>query len=60
VHIVVPSLMRRFGGDLPLQLLQLADHVCLGMSLSYGLEYLIISCWCTILGERCATLCLVI
>jgi hypothetical protein len=52
VHTAVLSLVGRFGGELPLQLLQLADHVWVGLSLGSGLDYLINSCWCTILGER--------
>jgi hypothetical protein len=33
VHTVVPSFVHRFGGELPLQLLHLEDHICLGLSL---------------------------
>jgi hypothetical protein len=52
--------LRRAGGELSLQLLQLEDHVMIGLSLGYGLYYLIKSCWCAILRERCTTLCLAI
>jgi len=56
--------VRKFGGELLLQLLQLADF-------SFGLGYLLVMvwtlgsthvtlAWCAILGERCATLCLAI
>jgi hypothetical protein len=33
LRTAVPSVVHRFGGELPLQLLQLADHVWLGLSL---------------------------
>jgi hypothetical protein len=39
VRIAVPSFVRMFGGELSLQLLQLADHVWLGLSwLGFGLS----------------------
>jgi hypothetical protein len=60
VRTAVPSFVRKFGGEMPLQLSQLADHVWLGLSLGSVLDYMISSCWCAILGERCATLCLTI
>jgi hypothetical protein len=61
VHTTVSQFVREFGGELSLQLLQLADF-------GFGLDYLLVMVWtilsalvwCTILGERCATLCLAI
>jgi hypothetical protein len=61
VHTVVSQFVHKFGGELLLQLLQLAYF-------SFGLDYLLVMVWtilsslvwCTILGERCATLFLAI
>jgi hypothetical protein len=64
VCTAVGQFVRNFGGELSLQLLQLADF-------GFGLDYLLVMvwtllsslvtlAWCAIFGERCATLCLAI
>jgi hypothetical protein len=61
VRTAVSQFVRKSGGELSLQLLQLADYI-LAWTISwlwFGLSDQALV-WCAILGERCATLCLAI
>ena len=44
MHTAISQFVRKFGGELSLQLLQLADFG-FGLSLGYGLDSLINSCY---------------
>jgi hypothetical protein len=54
-HNCIRLVVRKFGEGVQVQLLQLGFWLLVGLSLGYGLDFLL-GLWCATLGERCTTL----